>query len=67
MQLEGPTSAGLLYSDWRKTNPDWQGICMANNEVVTRMPTRRATAIYIMWKLGLEAERPGTVIVDRVF
>lgn len=58
---------GLSDIDWRKTNPDWQGICMAHNEVVTRAPTRRATATYIMWKLGLEAERPGTVIADRLF
>ena len=50
--------------DWRKTNPDWQGICMAHNEVVTRAPTRRATAKYIMWKLGLETERPASVIAD---
>ena len=50
--------------DWRKANPDWQGICMADNEIVTRAPTRRATANYIMWKLGLETERPATVISE---
>lgn len=55
---------GLSDIDWRKTNPDWQGICMSDSEVVTRAPTRRATAKYIMWKLGLEAERPATVIVE---
>ena len=55
---------GLSSIDWRKTNPDWQGICMAGNEVVTRAPTRRATAKFIMWKLGLEAERPATVIAE---
>ena len=58
---------GLADIDWRKTNPDWQGICMADKEVVTRAPTRRATATYIMWKLGLEAERPGAVFADRLF
>ena len=55
---------GLRDIDWRKTNPDWQGICMADNEIVTRAPTRRATANYIMWKLGLETERPATVISE---
>ena len=55
---------GLTEIDWRKTNPDWQGICMAENEVVTRAPTRRATARYIMWKLGRETERPATVIAE---
>ena len=55
---------GLGDIDWKKTNPDWQGICMIGNEVVTRVPTRRATANYIKWKLGLEAERPARVITD---
>ena len=56
---------GLRGIDWKKANPDWQGICMIGNEVVTRVPTRRATANYIKWKLGLEAERPEPVIADR--
>ena len=38
---------GLRDINWKKTNPDWQGLCMAGNEVVTRAPTRRATANYI--------------------
>ena len=58
---------GLSEIDWRKTNRDWQGICMAETEVVTRAPTRRATARYIMWKLGLETERPATVIAEDRF
>jgi len=58
---------GLQSIDWRKTNPDWQGICMAGNEIVTRAPTRRATANYIKWKLGLETERPATVISEDRF
>ena len=48
--------------NWKKTNQDWQGICMLGTEVITRAPTRQATAKYIMWKLGLEADRPKTVI-----
>jgi DNA sulfur modification protein DndB len=58
------TLDGLRGIDWKKKNPDWQGICMAGNEVVTRVPTRRATANYIKWKLGLEPERPTPVISD---
>ena len=57
----------LAEIDWRKTNRDWQGICMAETEVVTRAPTRRATARYIMWKLGLETERPASVIAEDRF
>ena len=60
----GDVLDGLSGIDWRKTNPDWQGICMSDSEVVTRAPTRRATAKFIMWKLGLEAERPATVIAE---
>ncbi len=52
----------LSNIDWRKSNPDWQGICMSDSELITRAPTRRATAKYIMWKLGLESVRPATVI-----
>lgn len=55
---------GLAKIDWRKTNPDWQGICMADHEVVTRMPTRRATALYIQWRIGLSEQRPQTVISE---
>ena len=54
----------LVAVDWLKTNPDWQGICMAVNEVVTRMPTRRATAEYIKWKIGLTDIRPPSVISE---
>ena len=56
---------GLADIDWLKTNPDWQGICMAEREVVTRMPTRRATAEYLKWKTGLTDKRPNTVISDQ--
>lgn len=56
---------GLTSINWLKTNPDWQGICMAENEVVTRMPTRRATADYIKWKIGLTDNRPHSVISEQ--
>ena len=55
---------GLRDINWDKKNPDWQGICMTGNEVVTRMPTHRATASYILWKIGLDTERPPTVLPD---
>lgn len=53
---------GLDQVDWSKTNKDWQGICMTGTEIVTRAPTRRATAEFIKWKLGLVAERPSSVL-----
>ncbi len=54
--------AHLGEIDWRKTNPDWQGICMLGTDIITRRQTREATADYIKWHLGLIAEKPGAVL-----
>ncbi len=48
--------------DWRKTNLDWQGICMLGSDIITRRQTREATAKYIQWKLGLIDQKPGPVL-----
>jgi DNA sulfur modification protein DndB len=45
--------AALRSVDWLKTNPEWQGTCMQGSEVVTRGPTRKATADFLRWKIGL--------------
>ena len=55
---------GLADIDWRKTNPDWQGICMLGTEIITRMPTRKATADYILWKIGLAEAKPVSVLAE---
>jgi DNA sulfur modification protein DndB len=47
--------------DWRKSNREWRGICMTGDEVVTRAPTRKATADYLRWKLGL-GDKPANVL-----
>jgi DNA sulfur modification protein DndB len=52
---------GLKKVDWTKANPDWQGICMQGTELVTRTTTRKATADYLRWQLGL-GSRPGAVV-----
>lgn len=52
---------GLKTVDWKKSNPDWQGICMQGSELVTRTTTRKATADYLRWKLGL-GNRPHSVV-----
>lgn len=57
------TVKGLADVNWLKTNPEWQGICMVGPEVVTRAPTRRATADYLRWKLGL-GSKPAAVLVN---
>jgi DNA sulfur modification protein DndB len=48
--------------DWRKTNRDWQGICMLGGDIITRRQTREAMAKYIMWKMGLLDEKPEPVL-----
>ena len=54
--------AHLSEIDWRKTNPEWQGICMLGSDVVTRRQTKDATAQYIKWQLGLTSSKPQTVL-----
>lgn len=54
--------AHLSKIDWLKTNPDWQGICMLGNDIITRRQTREATARYIQWHLGLIDDKPGPVL-----
>jgi DNA sulfur modification protein DndB len=51
----------LADIDWRKSNPEWQGICMVGTEVVTRGPARKATADLLHWKLGM-GKRPRPVL-----
>ena len=53
--------AKLGEIDWLKTNPEWQGICMMGDEVITRQPTRKAMAEQLRWKLGL-GPRPTPVL-----
>jgi DNA sulfur modification protein DndB len=50
--------------DWRRDNPEWQGICMLGGDIITRRQTREATANYIRWCLGLISEKPGPVLED---
>ena len=52
----------LAEIDWRKTNPEWQGICMLGSDIITRRQTREATAKYIQWKLGVLDEKPEKVL-----
>ena len=47
--------------DWRRTNKEWQGICMLGPDIVTRRQTRSALRQQILYKLGL-AEPPRRVL-----
>lgn len=39
--------------DWKKSNPEWQGLVMVGPEVVTRVTTRKALADYLRYKVGV--------------
>jgi DNA sulfur modification protein DndB len=56
-----PLLADLKSVDWRKVNPEWQGICMQGTDVITRVTTRRAMADMLRWKVGL-GDRPAAVV-----
>jgi DNA sulfur modification protein DndB len=48
--------------NWRKTNPEWQGICMLGRDIVTRRQTKDAMTKFIEWKLGVASEPPDRVL-----
>lgn len=54
--------AHLTEVDWRKTNPEWQGICMLGSDIITRRQTREATSKFIQWKLGILDSKPDNVL-----
>ncbi len=59
-----PMLTTLGEIDWRRTNPEWQGICMIGPDIVTRRQTRSATTQFLEWKLGLRDQRPERVFTD---
>ena len=48
--------SGLSSVNWLKSNSEWEGICMQDGTVITRGPTRTATANLLKWKLDLGDE-----------
>jgi DNA sulfur modification protein DndB len=44
---------GLEQIDWKKTNPDWENVCIVANSVVSNRQARVATRAYIKEKLGM--------------
>jgi len=49
---------GLRSIDWRRANPEWQGICMLGADIITRRQTREALREHIAWRLGLRQSQP---------
>lgn len=52
----------LADIDWRKDNPEWKGICILGNDIITRTSTRDATGELLKHKLGLRADAPDAVL-----
>lgn len=48
--------------DWRKTNPEWQGIAMLGRDIITRRQTKAAMTRFIEFKLGLSSDPPEPVL-----
>lgn len=46
--------SGLADIDWRKSNLDWENVCIVANSVVSNRQARVATRAYLKFKLGLE-------------
>jgi DNA sulfur modification protein DndB len=52
----------LKEIDWRRTNKEWQGVCMLGPDIVTRRQTRSALRQQLLYKLGLEDDPPRRVL-----
>jgi len=50
--------------DWRRTNKEWQGICMLGPDIVTRRQTRAALVQQILYRLGVEPAPSRHVLHD---
>lgn len=45
--------AGLADIDWRRTNKEWQGVCMQGTDIINRTQSRKDTASFLKNKMGL--------------
>ena len=52
----------LREIDWRRTNAEWQGICMLGPDIVTRRQTRTALRQQILFELSLAPSPPRRVL-----
>jgi DNA sulfur modification protein DndB len=58
--VEAPQLAlnALRDVDWRRSNSEWQGICMLGPDIITRRQTRQVLREYLLWRVGLRDEQP---------
>lgn len=57
--------APLETIDWSKKNPEWEGICMVANSVVSNRQARAATKAFLKSKLGLSVTDAEQRMLDR--
>lgn len=54
----------LTEIDWRRTNKEWQGICMLGPDIVTRRQTRSALLQQLLYKLDVAPSPPKHVLYN---
>lgn len=57
--------APLEAIDWSKKNPEWEGVCMVANSVVSNRQARAATKAFLKSKLGLSVTDAEQRMLDR--
>lgn len=57
--------APLETIDWSKKNPEWEGVCMVANSVVSNRQARAATKAFLKFKLGLSVTDAEQRMLDR--
>lgn len=60
-----PALSKLATIDWSKKNPEWEGICIVSNSVVSNRQARAATKAFIKFKLGLKLSDGEQRSIDR--
>jgi hypothetical protein len=53
--------------DWRRTNKEWQGVCMQGTDVVNRRQSRKDTASFLKNKMGQNPVTPMGINPDKIF
>ena len=57
--------APLANINWSRKNPEWEGICMVANSVVSNRQARAATKAFLKFKLGLTVSEAEQRMLDR--
>ena len=50
--------SGLQGIDWRRSNPEWEGVCVVAGSVSSNRQSRQATKAFIKRALGLDLTEP---------